>query len=380
MLVTEIGDPRLKALFGAGDPRSSTVRPVVRLRRGALPPLAFGISAAVAAVLLFCALNERRTGERQPAVRVAEGQSAGASWQAPPPLYIPPAEDGSIETPALSLPNATVAEPAHRFVPTPLPPFHGPAHSLGRARTGFEAPPAPAILANPVARGSSGAPLLIDQAGGGAQAPALPPVLGVTASPAARDLPDTGRVHSTSLANPSLTVPQGSLIPAVLETGFDSTRPSFARAMVSRDVRGFDGKDILIPRGSRLIGESRSPAVQDQKRAIIIWTRLILPDGTAIDIDSPGADTVGRGGIQASVDTHFLSRVGDAIGRTILDLGKAFIGRSGPLVLLSGSEASGQSRVIGRPGRAPILKIAPGTSISVFVAHDLEFSSAGGRQ
>ena len=67
-----------------------------------------------------------------------------------------------------------------------------------------------------------------------------------------------GRVRAGVFANRATTVAQGTLIPAVLETAFNSTRPGLARAIVSRDVRGFDGTRILIPRGSRLIGEYRS--------------------------------------------------------------------------------------------------------------------------
>ena len=100
-------------------------------------------------------------------------------------------------------------------------------------------------------------------------------------------------MRASALANRSMTVPQGYLIGAVLETAFDSTKPGFARAIVSRDVRGFDGKNVLIPRGSRLIGEYKSAAGQGQNRAVISWTRLIRPDGMTIEMDAPAVDTVG---------------------------------------------------------------------------------------
>jgi len=63
----------------------------------------------------------------------------------------------------------------------------------------------------------------------------------------------------------------------VLETAFDSTRPGLARALVQSDVRGFDGSRVLIPRGSRLIGEYRSDVAPGQHRALVNWTRLIRP-------------------------------------------------------------------------------------------------------
>src|SRR3546814_16795973 len=63
------------------------------------------------------------------------------------------------------------------------------------------------------------------------------------------------RSRAGSMSNRSTTVPQGTLIPAVLETAFNSTGSGFARALVQRDIYGFDGARVLIPRGSRLIGE-----------------------------------------------------------------------------------------------------------------------------
>ncbi len=187
-------------------------------------------------------------------------------------------------------------------------------------------------------------------------------------------------MRASTLANRSMTVPQGYLIPAVLETGFDSTKPGFARAVVSHDVRGFDGKNVLIPRGSRLIGEYQSVTAQGQNRAIITWTRLIRPDGMTIMMDSPAVDTVGRGGIKASVNTHFFARLGDALLQSTFQIGQALAGRAvtGPVVVLPGNGLSAASQAAVPTGNyAPTLKVPPGKSISVFVAHDLDFSAAG---
>jgi type IV secretion system protein VirB10 len=188
-------------------------------------------------------------------------------------------------------------------------------------------------------------------------------------------------MRASALANRSMTVPQGYLIPAVLETGFDSTKPGFARAMVSRDVRGFDGKNILIPRGSRLIGDYQSVTAQGQSRAVIIWTRLIRPDGMTITMDSPAVDPVGRGGIVASVNSHFFARLGDALLQSTVGLGQALANRAvtGPVVVLPGANLAPVSQAV-TPAHeyTPTLKVPPGRSISVFVAHDLDFSSAGG--
>lgn len=184
------------------------------------------------------------------------------------------------------------------------------------------------------------------------------------------------------LANRSNTVAQGALIPAVLETAFDSTSAGLARAIVSRDVRGFDGKKVLVPRGSRLIGQYGSEVAAGQNRAAITWTRLVRPDGVTIALDSPATDTVGRGGVRASVDSHFWTRLGDAVVGSAANLGTSLATRaaSGSLILsLPGSAP--QQAVPAQSGRIlPTLRIKAGTSISVFVARDLEFPDSGSRE
>jgi type IV secretion system protein VirB10 len=188
------------------------------------------------------------------------------------------------------------------------------------------------------------------------------------------------RMRASAFANRSMTVPQGYLIPAVLETGFDSTKPGYARAIVSRDVRGFDGKNVLIPRGSRLIGQYRSAAVHGQNRAIINWTRLIRPDGMTIGLDAPAVDPVGRGGVPASVNTHLFAKLGNALLQSTLGVGQTLAGRAvtGPVVVLQGGANNAGAQLAPAPtDYAPTLKVRPGKSISVFVAQDLDFSSAG---
>ncbi len=114
------------------------------------------------------------------------------------------------------------------------------------------------------------------------------------------------RVTASRLLNPSLTVPQGTIAAAVLETALDSTRPGAVRAIVSRDARSFDGSKVLIPRGSRLYEEYASDLSAGQKRALVIWHRLTRPDAVIIDMGSPAADPLGRAGIGGKVDTAFL--------------------------------------------------------------------------
>ena len=188
---------------------------------------------------------------------------------------------------------------------------------------------------------------------------------------------DTSRARAGALANRSATIVQGTLIQAVLESGLDSTRAGFARAVVSRDVRGFDGSRVLIPRGSRLIGEYGAENSAGQKRALVNWTRLIRPDGVTIAIGSPVADPVGRTGVRARVNSHFFERFGGAILQSILDIGVNVASREAgapAIYAFPGSNVTAQS--IQPQQITPTLTVKPGTSVSVFVARDLDFAGA----
>ena len=190
-------------------------------------------------------------------------------------------------------------------------------------------------------------------------------------------------VTATRLSDVSLIAPQGTVIPAILETAINSDLPGFARAVVSRDVRGFDGSTIVIPRGSKLIGQYRSGVAVGQSRAFVVWSRLLTPQGVSIDIGSPGADRLGRGGLDGETNTHFFQRFGSSILLSVLSAGlDAVASRS--------SNNTNAAIVIGSPQQASnvasialqkqidipdTISVPQGAPIRVFVARDLDFSS-----
>jgi len=156
----------------------------------------------------------------------------------------------------------------------------------------------------------------------------------------------------------------------------DSTRPGFARAVVSRDVFGFDGSRILIPKGSQLIGEYKSDLAPGQNRALVQWQRLMRPDGVVVNLDSPAIDPLGRAGVRGAVDTHFLERFAGALLQTALNVGSQValdrVSR-GTVVYLP---TPGQSQQVGTPDRVQrTLRVKQGSSVSVFVAKDLDFTT-----
>ena len=346
-----------------------SMQPVVRLPRGGPSGIVLALCALGAAIFLFTVLELRRTTRVEPAVR-PQADTAYAVTE-PPALQLPP-------EPAPPSPLATpVAAPsAPASSPTAMQLHYGgpPAPPLASPPPAYYPPPQP-IAAIPPNRNSSASALVVDTTSGSGGAPST----GNAATPSGLQgaaVTGSGRARSGMLANRSNTVPQGTLIPAVLETAFDSTRPGFARAIVSRDVRGFDGSKVLIPRGSRLVGQYQSDASIGQKRAVISWTRLVRPDGAVIAIESPAVDPVGRGGVRANVNNHIPQRAFDALLQSTFQIGAALATRAttGSVVLaLPNSLQGAAGPQVASATIVPTLQVPAATSISIFVARDLEF-------
>ncbi|MCS3731031.1 type IV secretion system protein VirB10 [Bradyrhizobium betae] len=108
-------------------------------------------------------------------------------------------------------------------------------------------------------------------------------------------------------------VAQGTMIRGVLETALQSDLPGMVRAVVSENVWSFDGRRVLIPAGSRLVGEYKSGIAQGQTRVFVVWTRMLRSDGVSVQLGSNGTDDLGRAGNAGFVDNHYLERFGSAI-------------------------------------------------------------------
>lgn len=368
-IYTKTGDPRIEI----DPPVESGVRPIVALPRPGLSTLAMVIGAALAGLLLFTILDARRRDTAAPAVRPRASEMQ--TGVAPPPALSIPADRPVV---ILDYPQPT---------PAPLPPPREPPAPRIVYVPQQVPPPAPVIQnvdPNPRLSPASGPALVVDTsapvpAAGGAGQGGGVPFAGTTGG--------TARARSGMFANNATTVPQGTIIQAVLETALDSTRPGFARAIVSRDVRGFDGSLVLIPRGSRLIGEYRSDAAPGQRRALVNWVRLIRPDGVTIAIGSPAGDPLGRGGIRARVNTHFFERFAGAILQSTFDIGVALASRNsgagGTVIVLPGvaqGVASQASQIIPPQQVTNTLTVRQATSISIFAARDLDFTGTEPRR
>ncbi|MET3594637.1 type IV secretion system protein VirB10 [Mesorhizobium shonense] len=187
-------------------------------------------------------------------------------------------------------------------------------------------------------------------------------------------------------------VPEGTLISGILETAIISDLPGQIRAIVSRDVYSFDGRRVLIPTGTRLIGEYQSEITQGQTRIFVVWTRMLRDDGVSIRLDSIGADSLGRSGLTGHVDKKFRERFGAAILLSIVGGGASYLTGYGS-DRAGGGENSQNAEETARETIArtfsdmanqalgdslkikPTISVSQGERIFVFVRQDLDFSA-----
>lgn len=353
---------------------AADIRPIVAGSSSNRSIWVSAIALGVGAGALFAALEARRQTLTAPAVIAPADINAGMI-ASPPELAIPeaaPSQDASV-LPRYAGPAYAALQPAQPVIrESPVRVRASAPDTGGAAQAPAFAPPAASAISAQPAPSFSG-PKVVYQATANPRS---------TATGQAGTSDQTGkspdRVLAGRLENPSTTVPKGTLVQAVLETALDSTRAGAARAIITQDVRGFDGSRILIPRGSRLYGEYKADLAAGQNRALIQWQRLLRPDGVTINLDSPSADPLGRAGVKGKVNTHFFARFSGAILQTGLTIGTN----------LATQSVSNQAFLIALPGSAqalapqvapadikPTLKIRQGTSVSVFVARDLDFSS-----
>lgn len=197
---------------------------------------------------------------------------------------------------------------------------------------------------------------------------------------AARDTGGDVNEHRLSQpASPDM-LSAGSVIAASLITGLRSDLPGLVTAQVTERV--FDsatGSILLIPQGARLIGSYDSVVAFGQKRALVVWQRIILPDGSSIRLDNvPATDPSGYAGLADKVDFHTWTLLKGVAISTLLGVG-ANVTFSGESDLVQAIRESTQQNV-SRAGDQitsrnlqiqPTITIRPGAPVRLVVHRDL---------
>lgn len=177
------------------------------------------------------------------------------------------------------------------------------------------------------------------------------------------------------------TLSAGSVIAASLITGLNSDLPGLVTAQVTENAYdSVTGRTLLIPQGSRLIGSYDSVVAFGQKRALVVWQRIILPDGSSIRIDNvPATDTAGYAGLSDKVDVHTWQLLKGVVLSTLLGVGTqlSFGTSEGDLVRAiresaqqSGSRA-GDQLVTKNLNVQPTIRVRPGWPLRVVVYKDI---------
>ncbi len=349
-------DPRLKMEPDALEAASVRALPDVAKPAGSVDMTAIaGIGGAVAlGVLTFVMLGQQPARTPEPPRTVAVQPPSQAST-------LPPVDPGY---------NAPLEVPPQIVQPMPMtvPPAQ---------------PTQPVLNADP--NGPRSPALVIDNSAPQAAAPAqAAPAAGGGAVTLNSNDQFAARINAEvtqkaqKIGDPSKVVPMGAVIPAVLETAINSDLPGYTRAIVSRDIRSFDGTAVLIPRGSRLIGQYKSGLASGETRAFIIWTRLIRPDGLSIQLSSPAIDDLGQAGAAGSVDTHFVKRFGAAMLLSVVNgLAGGLSKNTSNTIVIGGANDAKNVAVEALSSDVkipPTIKVPQGAPIQVFAGRDLDFA------
>ncbi|NUQ17077.1 MAG: TrbI/VirB10 family protein [Sphingomonas sp.] len=176
----------------------------------------------------------------------------------------------------------------------------------------------------------------------------------------------------------------GSVIPASLLTALNSDLPGMVLAQVTEDVRdSASGQWVLVPQGARLVGNYDSIVAFGQRRALVIWNRIVLPDGSSVELDHmPATDASGYSGVADRVDRHTWQLL-EGIGlSTLLGVGTELsLGGSGSDLVRALRRAAQESgahvgdQITSRDlDIQPTITVRPGWPIRAVVNKDLVLS------
>jgi type IV secretion system protein VirB10 len=335
----------------------------------------FGIMVLIGVVVLgyvwFNALYSHRAAKQPGDTATAYGNGGEPYIQ--PPAAVPASAPSNLPQPSPASSSSSLLGGAQQQSPAQAP-------IMAFSGSNDMVPPAPPA--------SAPAPSDADQTGGPSTLP------GEDKSPLAARLQATvmDGEKASVLQNPAMVITEGTMIPCILQTAIESELPGLVTCVVPLDIRGSTGDVVLLDRGTKIVGQIQTGLLQGQDRVFVNWTRAETPDHVIVTLDSPGSDELGRAGLAGVVDNHFWQRFGGALMLTLVQggLDAATIAAAGQ----GGSNSTSQQAALGfvyagqSNGQqiantalensiniAPTLSKNQGDTVSLIVAHDLDFSS-----
>ncbi len=182
---------------------------------------------------------------------------------------------------------------------------------------------------------------------------------------------------------------RGTYIRCVLETRIITDVAGFTSCVVTEPIYSIDGRHLLLPRGSKVLG--RYDSEPTGPRVAVVWDRIITPSGVDVDMASPGVDGLGGAGHPGAYSAHWGSRIASALLISLISDAFAYAAAeegpetttvgTGGVVVQSPFESTtartmerlaNQALAVRRP---PTVRINQGTVVNVYVARDVDFSS-----
>jgi type IV secretion system protein VirB10 len=191
---------------------------------------------------------------------------------------------------------------------------------------------------------------------------------------------------SASLQTPRspFQIMAGTIIPVALVTGINSDLPGEIIATVTQNIYDtVSGRYLLVPQGSRLLGQYDSQVTYGQRRVLLVWTRLLMPDGSSIVLDRlPGVDGAGYSGVEDGVNWHWGRIFAGAALTTLLGVNAQLVAantntNSGSIVIATRQSAQDSVNQVGQQitrknlSIQPTLTARPGLPVNVIVNKDI---------
>ena len=390
-------DEPLRPAAPKADPESLVLRGrprrVVRFRRG----LIVGVAGAVAASLIALAW----VALEPPSFRIAASQDeAGEPLRKAPAeaLADAPASYGDVPQLGTPLPGdlgRPILDHQRSLGDAPVPSEGMSARDAAQAAA--EAERQRAAAAEAAARSSG---VIVQLAGGSSPGASRPTdEIAQPAPPDAGSAPPAtagGQQHKVEFARsgegevspyglqqaPSpWMLSAGTIIPASLVTGLNSDLPGMVIAQVTQNVSdSATGRTVLIPQGARLIGSYDSAVAYGQRRALLVWTRIVFPDGSSVRLDKvPATDSAGYAGLGGKVDPHSWQLLKGIALSTLLGVGTQLSLGSSESDLVRAVRESAQQNAANAGNQItarnldvqPTLTVRPGWPVRAVVNKDL---------
>jgi type IV secretory pathway VirB10-like protein len=363
---------------------------VARLSRPVIITLMGGALVAIGAVLAF-ALHTRAPKTVEPKADDSENRPPLTAVADAPKTYgdvpkLGPPLPGDLGRPIVSAQARGVAVPAPGMATQPAPRSDPALEARQRAREAARA----SALFSTSARSPVGAPEPLLRTGED-----IPLQVAPSAVPSSGQAAKTAFVEKVD-AKPTVSgfrpvAPAGRLvllaqtvIPAALISAVNSDLPGPVFAQVTRNVYdSLTGRTVLIPQGSKLIGAYDAQVAFGQKRVLLVWERVIFPDGRSLQLDRlVGADGAGRSGLNDTVDAHWGAMAKAALLSSVLGLGAELgsdddgdLARALRQGVQDTANQTGQQVVRRQLDVQPTLTLRAGLPLTILVTRDMIFDA-----